>query len=107
MLPLTDDLLNVLQPLIAKKQSDDLVFLSFSGGAIDDRMFQRRVFKPVLKGLGITDRDLYACRHTFGSRCIDQGITPVMTAFLMGNNPETALRNYTHQITLPQDLPSI
>lgn len=107
VLPLTDDLLNVLQPLIAKKQSDDLVFQSFSGGAIDDRMFQRRVFKPVLKGLGISDRDLYACRHTFGSRCIDQGITPVMTAFLMGNNPETALRNYTHQITLPKNLPDI
>jgi integrase len=107
MLPLTIDLLTVIQPLIANKQPDDLVFQSFSGGAIDDRMFQRRVFKPVLKGLGIADRDLYACRHTFGSRCIDQGITPVMTAFLMGNNPETALRNYTHQITLPKNLPDI
>lgn len=83
------------------------MFQSFSGGAIDDRMFQRRVFKPVLKELGIANRDLYACRHTFGSRCIDQGITPVMTAFLMGNNPETALRNYTHQITLPKSLPDI
>jgi integrase len=107
MLPLTGDLLTVIQPLIANKQPDDLVFQSFSGGAIDDRMFQRRVFKPVLKGLGIADRDLYACRHTFGSRCIDQGITPVMTAFLMGNNPETALRNYTLQITLPKKLPEI
>jgi hypothetical protein len=26
---------------------------------------------------------------------------------LMGNNPETALRNYTHQITIPRDLPNI
>jgi integrase len=107
VLPLTGDLLTVIQPLIANKQSDDLVFQSFSGGAIDDRMFQRRVFKPVLKGLVIADRDLYACRHTFGSRCIDQGITPVMTAFLMGNNPETALRNYTHQINLPSSLPDV
>lgn len=107
VLPLTEDLLEVVQPLLINKQPDDLVFQSFSGGAIDDRMFQRRVFKPVLKVLGIADRDLYACRHTFGSRCINQGISPVMTAFLMGNNPETALRNYTHQITLPKDLPSI
>jgi integrase len=107
MLPLTGDLLTVIQPLITNKQPDDLVFQSFLGGAIDDRMFQRRVFNPVLKGLGITDRELYACRHTFGSRCIDQGITPVMTAFPMGNNPETALRNYTHQITLPKKLPDI
>ena len=107
MLPLTGDLLNVIQPLLANKRPDDLVFQSFSNGAIDDRMFQRRVFKPVLKALGIADRDLYACRHTFGSRCIDQGISPVMTAFLMGNNPETALRNYTHQIRLPDTLPTI
>jgi integrase len=107
VLPLTEDLLTVIHPLLWGKQSSELVFQSFSGGAIDDRMFQRRVFKPVLKGLGIADRDLYACRHTFGSRCIDQGITPVMTAFLMGNNPETALRNYTHQITLPKNLPDI
>jgi integrase len=83
------------------------LFQSFNGLAIDDRMFQRRVFKPILKQLNIEDRVLYACRHTFGSRCIDAGITPVMTAFLMGNNPETALRNYTHQITIPRDLPNI
>jgi len=107
VLPLTEDLQDVIKPLLTNKHFDDLVFQSFSGGPIDDRMFQRRVFKPVLKALGIADRDLYACRHTFGSRCIDQGITPVMTAFLMGNNPETALRNYTHQITLPTSLPDV
>jgi integrase len=107
VLPLTEDLLEVIKPLLANKHADALVFQSFSGGPIDDKMFQRRVFKPVMKALGISDRDLYACRHTFGSRCIDQGITPVMAAFLMGNNPETALRNYTHQITLPKDLPLI
>jgi integrase len=107
VLPLTEDLQGVIKPLLINKHADALVFQSFSGGPIDDRMFQRRVFKPVLKALEIADRDLYACRHTFGSRCIDQGITPVMTAFLMGNNPETALRNYTHQITLPTSLPDV
>jgi integrase len=30
-----------------------------------------------------------------------------MTAFLMGNNPETALKRYTHQITIPKELPNI
>jgi integrase len=107
MIPLTDDLQEVIKPLLEGREADALVFQSFSGGAIDDRMFQRRVFKPILRALGIANRDLYACRHTFGSRCIDQGITPVMTAFLMGNNPETALRNYTHQINLPTNLPDV
>ena len=107
LLPLTADLLQVLQSLLNGKGKDDLVFLSPTGKAIDDKNFQNRIFKKVLKELKIPERVLYACRHTFGSRCIDQGITPVMTAFLMGNNPETALRNYTHQINLPKDLPEI
>jgi len=107
ILPLTDDLLEVLKSVIEEKDADDLVFLSPKGKSIDDHNFQNRIFKPVLKQLGINERVLYAARHTFGSRCIDAGVTPVMTAFLMGNNPETALRNYTHQITLPKDLPMI
>ncbi len=107
MLPLTADLMDVLSPLLTGKSPDDLVFQSFSGLPIDDKMFQRRVFSIVLQGLNIPHRVLYACRHTFGSRCIDAGITPVMTAFLMGNNPETALRNYTHQLGLPKELPTL
>jgi integrase len=107
ILPFTEDLKEILCPLIDGKVSDELVFLSYSGKSIDDRMFQRRVFSVVLKRLNIPHRVLYACRHTFGSRCIDMGITPIMTAFLMGNNPETALRNYTHQISIPKDLPGI
>lgn len=106
-LPLTSDLYEILTPLIQNKQPDDLVFVSPTGKSIDDHNFQNRVFKVVLKNLNIPERTLYACRHTFGSRCIDQGITPVMTAFLMGNNPETALKRYTHQITIPKDLPKI
>jgi integrase len=107
MIPMTEDLEAILSTQVMGKGLDDLVFHSFSGGAIDDRMFQRRVFSVVLRGLNIPHRVLYACRHTFGSRCIDEGLTPVMTAFLMGNNPETALRNYTHQMSIPKELPNI
>ena len=106
-LPLTPDLYEILYPLIQNKQPDDLVFISPTGKSIDDHNFQNRVFKVVLNNLNIKERTLYACRHTFGSRCIDQGITPVMTAFLMGNNPETALKRYTHQVSLPNQLPLI
>lgn len=106
-IPLTDDLSELLLPMVTGKQADDLVFPSFTGLPIDDRMFQKRVFKPVLNKLNINNRVLYACRHTFGSRCIDEGVTPVMTAFLMGNHPETALRNYIHQVSLPKVLPDI
>jgi len=106
-LPLSEELREVLIHIMKGKKDDDLVFLSPKGKAIDDKNFKDRIFKPVLKFLGIRERVLYACRHTFGSRCIDAGITPVMVAFLMGNNPETALRNYTHQLSIPKNLPKI
>lgn len=107
VLPFTDDLKEILASLVKGKEQDALVFTSYNGLPIDDRMFQRRVFSVVLNGLNLPHRVLYACRHTFGSRCIEAGINPVMTAFLMGNNPETALRNYTHQLNIPSNLPEI
>lgn len=107
ILPLTRDLEIILTPLTEGKDRDELVFKSYKQLSIDDNNFQKRIFKPVLAKLGIEERVLYACRHTFGSRCIDAGMTPVMTSFLMGNNPETALRNYTHQINIPSELPKI
>jgi integrase len=106
-LPLTKDLECILLPLIRNKKLDDLVFVSHKGFAIDDNMFQKRIFKKVLLKLNIKPRALYACRHTFSSRCIHLGISPVATAFLLGNNPQTALRNYTHQLEVPKDLPGI
>jgi integrase len=106
-LPLTQDLQKVLMPFLKDKDPDALVFQSYNGLAIDDKMFQRRIFKPVLEELEIPVRALYACRHTFGSRCIEAGMTPVATAFLMGNNPETALKSYTHLMNLPNTLPRL
>lgn len=107
ILPLTEDLAKVLFPVIKGKSKDDLVFNSPTGVAIDDNNFSSRIFKKILKDLGIEERVLYACRHTFGSRCLEAGISPLMTSFMMGNNPETLLRTYTHQIKLPDTLPSI
>lgn len=105
--PLSEDLRDVLLPLLRNKKGEDLVFTSHTGVAIDDSMFQKRIFRKILQKLNIEHRVLYACRHTFNSRCIEAGINPVTTAFLMGNNPETALRNYTHLMSLPSELPSI
>jgi integrase len=107
LLPFTEDLKEVLLPLVHGRGQDELVFSSYTGLPIDDRMFQRRVFSVILNKLNIPHRVLYACRHTFGSRCIDSGINPVLTAFLMGSNPETVLRNYIHMINLPKELPKI
>lgn len=105
LLPLLPDMRDLLLPLCQGKDGDDLVFTSYKGLAIDDVNFLKRVFKPVLNKLNIKYRVLYACRHSFSSRCMDAGINPVNVAFLMGNSPVIALKAYTHQMSLPQDLP--
>lgn len=104
-LPLSVDLETLLMPLCINKKNDDLVFQSPNGLPIDDNKFQKYNFKPVLKKLNISHRILYACRHTFASRCIENGYSAVNTALLMGNNPETTLRNYVHQTDIPKKLP--
>lgn len=96
-LPLTDDLTTLLEKQISAKEPDAFVFPSPTGLCIDDKMLQRRVLKPVLKKLELEDRDLYAARHSFGTRAIQQGMPLTEVAYLMGHSTiETASRNYVH-----------
>ena len=107
-LPLTDELREVLTPLCAGRKPNEFVFTSHTGNPINDRMFQQRFFKPVLKELGIEERDLYALRHTFGTIAIEQGFTPLEAGYLMGhNNPKTILEKYAHLRSVPTKLPKI
>jgi integrase len=107
-LPLTPELLRILYPLCVNKKPDDFVFTTKNGNPIDDQMFQRRIHKPILKGLGIEDRDLYACRHTFGTVALEQNFSVVDAAYLMGHsNPKTILINYAHLRKIPNRLPKI
>ena len=90
------------------KQPNDFVFPSPKGKSIDDRMLQRRILKPVLKKLGLEDRDLYAARHSFGTRAVQQGMSLTDVAYLMGHTTvETAMRNYVSVTKPAVTLPSI
>ncbi len=74
---------------------------------IDDRMFQRRTFKPVLKELNIQERDLYACRHTFATRAVQAGLKAHEVAYIMGDNLQTVIANYYHKEKLTVALPDL
>ena len=80
-LPLNDELAELLQAQIQGKKPDDFVFPSPTGLSIDDHMFQRRIFKPVVKALGLGDKVLYVSRHSYGTRSIEQGISATSTAY--------------------------
>lgn len=107
-LPLTPELVKLLKPLCENKSPGEFVFVNSRGNAIDDRMFQKRIFKPVLRKLGIEERDLYAIRHTFGTVAMEQHINPLDAAYLMGHTTtRTMIENYLHLRRVPDRMPKI
>ena len=106
LIPMDAALITLLKPLCRDKQPDDFVFLNENGRVIDDKMFLRRVFKPIQEALKIPYRVTYACRHTFATRAVRQGIKPHELAYLMGDTVETVLSNYFHNNCMPASLPS-
>jgi integrase len=107
-LPLSDDLVELLLKQVVNKKPDDFIFPSPRGLSIDDQMLQKRILKPVLKKLDLEDRDLYAARHSFGTRAVQQGMALTEVAYLMGHTTvETAMRNYVSVSKPAVNLPSI
>lgn len=107
-LPMSDRLYAILWERCKDKKADDLIFTSHKGLAVDDKTLQKRVLKPIIKALGLADRDLYAARHSFGSRAIEQGFNLSAVSYLMGHsNIETTMRNYIHIIRKPDKLPDL
>jgi integrase len=91
--------------LIARCQEQDpeaLIFPSYTGKPIDDRMFRRRQWKPILKGLGIEYRRPYITRHTLASTAIEQGIPLTSVAYLLGHTDTTmVMQTYGHIVHRP------
>ena len=87
---------DLLQPFCEGRTDDAFAFINRMGNPIDDRMFRRLIFRPLLQALGIPIRDLYACLHTFVTRAVQQGMKPHEVAYLMGDSVEVALATYFH-----------
>ena len=88
-------------------QSDDLVFPSPKGGAIDDHNFRNRAWKTVLKDCGVTYRKPYNTRHTFISHALWGGMNPMTIAQMTGHDPEVLFKHYAADIQGGLELPDI
>lgn len=107
-LEMTEEIINLLLPQIEGKGPNDFVFHSYRGKSINDQMFQKRIFKPILKLLGIDERDLYAARHSFGTRAVQQHMSLTDVAYVMGHaSIQTAIRNYVGVVPRKVKLPVI
>ncbi len=83
-------------------KSDDLVFTSPNGNAIDDNNFTTRQWKVVLAGLGIEYRKVYTTRHTLASMALEANMPITSVAYLLGHSDTTMImQTYGHVINRP------
>ena len=81
----------------------DLIFTNTQGKAIDDGNFSQRIWKSLLKQVGIPHRSPYNCRHSMASHAIDQGKTLPETAYLLGHTDTTMVSKvYGHMVNRPE-----
>jgi integrase len=86
-------------------RSKDLLFCAPNGGWLHTSNFSRRVWKPLLEGLGIRHRKVYACRHTFITLALQAGMPIPDIAQLVGNSPKVILDHYagkTRSLVVPE-----
>jgi integrase len=97
IIPLVEELVEMVKEHCSNKSPDDLVFLSQKGLAIDSRRMCK-VWKKYLKNLGYPEMDVYGLRHAFGTRRNEQGFNPVDGAEKMGHaDVAVFLNTYSHR----------
>jgi integrase len=111
LFPIGSDLGDLLVRIKAERVlPDDPVFTSRNGQMVRHGNFTRRAWNGYTSpdgklALGIVKqliedgkidhyREPYACRDTFISHCLEQGINPVQVAAWVGNSPEIIHRHY-------------
>ena len=93
------DLETILRAQCHGKKMDDLVFPSPTGLACDDRKINDNILVPVMKGLGIERRILYAFRHSFASRFFERGLDIKTVQSMIGHRDASVLLNTYAEIS--------
>lgn len=83
---------------------EDFVFVGANNTPIEPRVFDR-YYDEVLKTAGIENADFHTLRHTFTTRCIENGMDILMVAKTLGHaNVAMTLNQYSH--LLPKHMQS-
>lgn len=94
IIPITDYIYTILSKII-KNDNTNFLFLQQNGNFINPINVNLH-FKNVCKKLNITDVNLHMLRHTYATRCIEAGMSPVVLQKLLGHKDiSTTLNTYT------------
>ena len=81
------------------RSRSEFVFCSGEGQPLDNRNFVRRVWKPILRHLGLKDRRAYQCRHTAATLWLGAGENPEWIARQLGHSTtEMLFRVYSRYV---------
>jgi len=86
--------------------SDDLVFKTRQGNAIDDHNFRNRAWATILKRLNIPYRKPYNTRHTAISHSIKQ-LPPTAVAEMTGHDVKTLYQHYAGSVESSPVMPDL
>jgi len=78
----------------ALANSDDFVFTTTSGAAIEESTFVRREWVPALRSLSIRQRPFYNTRHSYISSLLAAGAKPLFVCRQTGTGLEMIERHY-------------
>lgn len=70
---------------VAKNHLDGQLFLSSTGNYADPRGINNILKRILIQNCDIKDITTHSLRHTFGTRCIESGMAPVVVQRLMGH----------------------
>lgn len=75
---------------------EDFVFVSSKNTAVEPRVFYK-YYQDVMKQADVEDCNFHTLRHTFATRCIENGADILMVSRTLGHsNISTTLNKYSH-----------
>ncbi|MGN1299451.1 MAG: tyrosine-type recombinase/integrase [Candidatus Scatovivens sp.] len=84
------------QMRVAENNENKQLFLSPNGKFVDSRNVNRKLKKILKDNFNITDISTHSLRHTYGTRCVEAGMSSVALQRLMGHNDvSVTLNTYT------------
>ncbi|OKH38334.1 hypothetical protein NIES2119_09870 [[Phormidium ambiguum] IAM M-71] len=93
--PVNDQLRSLLLEIRPNQyKTEQLIFTSPEGMAIDAHNFLMRAWKKTFDELPIAYRKQYNTRHTFITHCLESGVPVAQVASWVGNSPKTIWQHY-------------
>ena len=96
VIPIPAEMLTLLRQYVYAFAPGCYLFSGNPARPLEPRTCQRH-FKVLLKHCGLPDRNFHSTRHTYATRCVEEGADIKTVSELLGHsNPQITLRRYMH-----------